>query len=128
MRRNLALAFLLVTFISLALSVSLTAAAESDVTSLVPQLAAAPRNAWITTWAASPQSADPDPNEPLLRIEDQTVGERVRISIGGAQIRIRLSNEHGSAPLLIGAATVATPNDSASVRPGSIHIDGPSSI
>ena len=91
----------------------------------IPQLAGAPRNAprnaWIATWAASPEPADPDPNKPLLSIEDQTVRERVRISIGGAQICIRLSNEYGSAPLLIGSATVAMPSDPASVRPGSIQ-------
>jgi lysophospholipase L1-like esterase len=79
------------------------------------------QNAWIATWAASPQSAGPSSKEPLLKIEDQTVRERVRISIGGAQIRIRLSNEYGSAPLLIGAATVAAPIDPASVRPSSIQ-------
>src|SRR5271168_355316 len=87
----------------------------------VPQLAGAPRNPWIATWAASPEPAAPDPDEPLLNIADQTVRERVRVSIGGAQICIRLSNEYGSAPLLIGSATVAAPNDPASVRPGSIQ-------
>src|SRR6201990_289708 len=84
---------------------------------VVPQLAGAPRNAWITTWAASPQSAAPDADEPLLKIEDQTVRERVRVSIGGDQICIRFSNEYGSTPLLIGSATVAAPNDPRSVRP-----------
>src|SRR4029077_18802189 len=63
----------------------------------------------------------PDPQEPLLNIEDQTVRERVRVSIGGAQICLRLSNEYGSAPLLIGSATVAVPNDSTSIRPGPIQ-------
>ncbi|HEY1206709.1 MAG: SGNH/GDSL hydrolase family protein [Bryobacteraceae bacterium] len=87
----------------------------------VPHLAGAPRNAWIATWAASPQSAAPDPAEPLFKIEDQTVRERVRVSIGGSQICLRLSNEYGSAPLLVGSATVAVPNDSTSVRPGSIQ-------
>ena len=92
---------------------------------LVPRLAGAqrnaPRNTWIATWAASPQPSAPDPDEPLLNLEDQTVRERVRVSIGGARICLRLSNEYGSAPLLIGSATIATPNDSASVRPGSIQ-------
>jgi hypothetical protein len=88
---------------------------------LVPQLVAVPRKAWIATWAASPQQAAPDPDEPLLKIDDQTVRERVRVSIGGSQICIRLSNEYGSAPLLIGSATVASPNDASSVKPGSIQ-------
>jgi len=87
----------------------------------VPQLTGASPNTWIATWAASPQSAAPNPKQPLLNIEDQTVRERVRVSIGGPQIRIRLSNEYGSAPLLIGSATVAVPTDPASVRPGSIQ-------
>jgi lysophospholipase L1-like esterase len=86
----------------------------------VPQPVGAPRNAWIATWAASPEPADPDPDEPLLKIEDQTVRERVRLSIGGAQLCIRLSNEYGPTPLLIGSVTVAMPNEPESVRPGSI--------
>jgi lysophospholipase L1-like esterase len=92
---------------------------------LEPQLVGAPQNvprqAWIATWAASPQPTAPDPDEPLLNIEDQTVRERVRVSVGGAQICLRLSNEYGSARLLIGSATIGAPSDPASVRPGSIQ-------
>jgi len=87
----------------------------------IPQLAGAPRNTWIATWAASPQPTAPNPRKPLLNIEDQTVRERVRVSIGGAQICLRFSNEYGSAPLLIGSATVGVSADPASVRPGSIQ-------
>ncbi len=102
---------------------------------LIPQLAGAPRNApqnsWIATWAASPQPAAPNPKSPLLNLEDQTVRERVRVSIGAVQICIRLSNEYGSAPLLVGSATVASPTGPASVKPGSIHtvtFDGRNSV
>jgi lysophospholipase L1-like esterase len=87
----------------------------------VPQVAGAQQNTWIATWAASPQPTAPNPKQPLLNIEDQTVRERVRVSIGGAQICVRLSNEYGSSPLLIGSMTVAAPIDPASVRPGSIQ-------
>ena len=86
-----------------------------------PQLAGASGNEWIATWTASPELADPNPREPLLKLDNQTVRERVRISIGGAQIRIRLSNEYGSSPLVIGSATVAVPTDSSSVRQDSIQ-------
>ena len=88
---------------------------------LVLQLRAGAQDTWIATWGASPQPVAPDANKPLLNIKDQTVRERVRVSIGGAQIRIRFSNEYGSAPLLIGSATVAVPTDLASVKPGSIQ-------
>jgi hypothetical protein len=87
----------------------------------VPELIAASPDACIATWAASPQSGTPDPREPLLSIDNQTVRERVRGSIGGSQIRLRFSNEFDSSPLLIGAATVAIPTDRSSVKEESIQ-------
>lgn len=91
------------------------------VLALIPQLAPAQRNSWIATWAASPQASAPNPKQPLLNVENQTVRERVRVSVGGSKICIRLSNEYGSSPLLIGAATLAMPVDPSSVRPETIH-------
>jgi lysophospholipase L1-like esterase len=87
----------------------------------LPHLAGAQQNTWIATWAASPQSAAPNPKQPLLNLEAQSVRERLRVSIGGARICIRLSNEYGSSPLVIGSAIVATPTDPASVVPSSIR-------
>src|SRR6516162_3380225 len=87
----------------------------------VPGLIAGSTNAWIATWATSPQSGTPNPREPLLNIDNQTVRERVRVSIGGTQIRLRFSNEFGSSPLLIGSATVAVPIDGTTVKAGSIR-------
>ena len=87
----------------------------------IPQLAGAPRAAWVATWAASPEPTAPDSQKPLLNVQDQTVRERVRVSIGGDQICLRLSNEYGSAPLLVGSATIGAPTDPRSVRPGSIQ-------
>jgi lysophospholipase L1-like esterase len=78
-------------------------------------------NTWIATWATGPQSGSPNPREPLINIDNQTVRERVRVSIGGSQIQLRFSNEFGSSPLVIGSATVATPIDASSVKQGSIH-------
>ena len=61
---------------------------------------------WVATWAAGPQSVTLNPDEPLLKLEDQTVRERVRVSVGGEQFCIRFSNESSKEPLVIGAATV----------------------
>jgi lysophospholipase L1-like esterase len=83
--------------------------------------AAAKTQAWVAAWAASPEPADPDPDEPLLKLADQTVRERVRLSSGGEMVRVRLTNAYGSTPLLIGSATAATPSDAASVSVGSIR-------
>jgi len=88
---------------------------------LIPRLGLAQHEAWIATWTASPEPRDSDPNQPVLNLQNQTVRERVRISVGGSQVRIRLSNEYGSSPLHVGPVTVAVPNDVASVKSGSIH-------
>jgi len=76
---------------------------------------------WVATWAASPVAADPDPDDPLLNIDGQTVRQRVRLSIGGSQLRVQLSNEHGATALTVGAATVALSSDASSVKPGSLR-------
>ena len=37
----------------------------------------------------------------------QTIRQTARLSIGGSQVRIVLSNEYGKSPLTIGAANIA---------------------
>jgi hypothetical protein len=51
--------------------------------SLAPPRSNGQQNAWIATWATSPQPSAPDPDEPLFNLENQTVRERARVSIGG---------------------------------------------
>jgi lysophospholipase L1-like esterase len=80
-----------------------------------------PPPTWIASWATSAEATDPDPQEPLLNIDGQTVRQRVRLSIGSRQVRVRLSNEYGATPLVIGSATVALPTDPESVRPESLR-------
>lgn len=81
------------------------------------------RDAWIATWAASPQGGDlsVSPTDPFRRIDGQTVRERVRVSIGGRAIRVQLSNAFGSTPVEIGAATVALAEDAQSIRPATLR-------
>jgi len=88
---------------------------------LAARWAAAGPDPWIATWSTSPEPADHGSRDPLLAIENQTVRERVRVSIGGPRIRLRLSNEYGSAPLLVGSVTVAEPQEAPTVRPGTIR-------
>jgi hypothetical protein len=83
--------------------------------------AIAQQTALIATWTASAMAADPDPAEPLLKIDGQTVRERARVSIGGSRICIRLTDEYGSTSLVIGSTTLATPIDASIVKPGSIR-------
>ncbi len=66
-------------------------------------------NSWVATWAASPQQpVDPvigGTNPPTL--SGTTIREIVRVSNGGSQIRLRLTNEFTNAQTLIGAVHVA---------------------
>jgi lysophospholipase L1-like esterase len=77
--------------------------------------------AWVATWAASPAATDPDPGDPLLSINGQTVRQRLRVSVGGERVRVRLSNEYGAAPLRIGSASIALAIDAVSVKKDSLH-------
>jgi hypothetical protein len=86
---------------------------------LLSHVAMGQRLVWIATWTASPEAADADPDDALLNLNDQTVRERVRVTLGGRQIRIRLSNEGSSAPILVGRVSVGTVRSPAGVVSGS---------
>ncbi|MGZ6013931.1 MAG: SGNH/GDSL hydrolase family protein, partial [Caulobacteraceae bacterium] len=66
---------------------------------------------WIGSWAASPAMPMAAPaNNPARgtpTFNNQTVTQVVRISAGGARLRIRLSNEYGPKPLQVGAVRIA---------------------
>jgi lysophospholipase L1-like esterase len=72
---------------------------------------AAEKGAWITTWAATPAprwSDDlPAPFGVPEVLENQTVRQVARISVGGNSVRVVLSNAFGAKPLTIGAGSVA---------------------
>jgi lysophospholipase L1-like esterase len=62
---------------------------------------------WVGTWGASPQPAEEAFFPPPLQFDDQTIRTIARISKGGEQVRVRLTNALGAESLLIGAAHVA---------------------
>lgn len=80
--------------------------------------AQAQTNPWISTWTASPQS--PRGVMPTT-FSNRTVRQIVRVSIGGNKIRIRLSNEFGNKPVMIGAASVGLAGRTSDAAPGSLH-------
>jgi lysophospholipase L1-like esterase len=66
---------------------------------------------WVTTWMAAPQPVwGPDFILPIgapARLENQTLRQHLRISVGGERLRLVISNEHGTEPLHVAAAGVA---------------------
>ncbi|GLY79249.1 SGNH/GDSL hydrolase family protein [Actinoallomurus iriomotensis] len=76
---------------------------------------------WVRTWGASPQMAPGvlGSLETCPAFTDVTLRQVVRISGGGRQLRIRMTNEFGTTPLDIGAAHVGLATPGGGVRPGS---------
>ncbi len=82
-------------------------------------VATATREHWGATWTATLEGGPPQPGRPnpLATVKNQTVRIPVTISVGGPRLRLKLSNEYGSKPLVIGAASVAVANADGTVRP-----------
>ena len=74
---------------------------------------------WVATWQGSPQTFDPltaslVPLQPSYA--NQTLREIVHISIGGPQVRLRLTNSYGTQSLVIGAVHVARAGEGSTIR------------
>src|ERR1700730_1202969 len=99
-------------------------------------LSAASNEHWVGTWATAvvtrPQAprsasgkqpgapANPAPGvHPPLSLNNQTLREIVHVSIGGSRVRVVLSNEFGTAPLTIGAASIALRDKDAKIAANS---------
>ena len=71
---------------------------------------------WVGTWASSPQLSDAKNAPPEPGFHDSTIRQVVHVSIGGKQIRVRFSNEFGTAPLTIASAHVAISTGHGAIR------------
>src|SRR5262245_56505971 len=72
---------------------------------------------WIGTWATSPMNVWPG-DAVLYGFHNQTVRQVVRISKGGRRFRVRFSNEYGTSPIAIGAASIALADAAGAIRSG----------
>lgn len=75
-----------------------------------------PHPQWVGTWATSPMQAD---GNNIRLFSSVTMREIVHISAGGAQIRLRFTNEFGLDPLTIADAHVALSAGGSATQPGS---------
>ncbi|WP_231648440.1 SGNH/GDSL hydrolase family protein [Saccharothrix sp. NRRL B-16348] len=96
---------------------SMTAALAALLLLLPTTASASPRSTWVGAWATSPTTV---PASDTTAFEDQTLRQVVHLSVGGSSVRVRLSNEFGAEPLVIGEAHVARrAGTGSSVQPGS---------
>ena len=137
----------------LALIVGATVAMPRDVRAQRP----AENQHWVGTWAAAlvaraalpaapAPAAGQAPQAPPLNFNNQTLRQIVRVSIGGSQVRAVFSNAFGTAPLAVGAASIAlrdkgemivagssrpllfSGKSSAAIPPGAVLVSDPVSL
>ncbi len=76
---------------------------------------------WVGSWAASQQLTESQNSISAEDLTNATLRQIVHLTIGGAELRLHLSNRYGSAPLHIASVHVARPlsSDSSKIVPGS---------
>lgn len=62
---------------------------------------------WVGSWAASQQLVEPGNELGEKDLRDLTLREIVHVSVGGTEIRVRLSNRFGNTPLRLTAVHIA---------------------
>jgi lysophospholipase L1-like esterase len=72
---------------------------------------------WTGTWSTAVTGAATPP-VPQTVFENQTLRQIVHTSIAGRSLRVRLSNEYGDQPLVVGEARVARSAGAARILPG----------
>src|ERR1700722_6219526 len=118
MRFRLIILFrLTVVSLSLLIAVSTVSAQSTSVSHVSSP--ASPSVFWVGTWAASPFDGDPWHTIPTL--VESTLREIVHTSIAGKAVRVRLTNEFGTEPLRIDAASIATSAGLSSIDAASLH-------
>ncbi|GAA2441735.1 SGNH/GDSL hydrolase family protein [Streptomyces macrosporus] len=83
---------------------------------------------WVNTWTSMPQLTEPHnmPPAPFTRdglvLDDTTLRQTVRVTVGGDRLRLRFSNAFGGTALPITAVSVALPAGgkagTSAIRPG----------
>jgi lysophospholipase L1-like esterase len=90
------------------------------------------RPPWVGTWATAvvgrPQTPPPvlpatgqtaAVPAPFVHFSNQTLRQVVRVSLGGSRVRAVVSNAAGTAPLTVGAVSLALRGEGAAIVPGS---------
>lgn len=74
--------------------------ADAGTQALTPQ--------WVGAWATGLQLTEPNNNPPNPGLANNTLRQNMFPTLSGERVRVRFSNEYGSVPVVIEAATIAT--------------------
>ncbi len=87
---------------------------------------------WVAAWSTAVHTPAAFPGmPPPLTLDNQTIRETIRPTIGGERLRVRFSNEFGKTPLDVGSAHIALVKQNGSIVPGSdrsLTFDGKSTV
>jgi lysophospholipase L1-like esterase len=73
---------------------------------------------WVGTWATSQQLTEPANLPPSPGLTDNSLRQVVRVSIGGKRLRLRFSNEYGTAPVTLQKVHCAASSGGSSITVG----------
>src|SRR5512146_408186 len=99
--------------------VALCAALVAGIPLAVALAKPAATGGWVGSWASSQQIPEPRNALPAQELRDATLRQIVHLTTGGKELRVRLSNAFGTAPLTILSVHVARP---VSKQTGSIDV------
>jgi len=102
--------------------VAANAAAHTSKSSAVAAASTADSE-WDATWATSPMAPTSlSPNLAVAGFNDQTVRNVIFTSVGGSELRVRLSNTFGTSVLQVGGVSVGVVLTGAQLVPGTTHM------
>jgi lysophospholipase L1-like esterase len=73
---------------------------------------------WVASWGSAQLVPEGQNELPAAQWQDASLRQVVRVSLAGRQLRVKLSNVFGTAPLVVDAASVAR-----AVQPGRADVD-----
>lgn len=99
------------------LAIAVLAAFGLGACAVLPSASDRHQDHWVASWGTSQMSYGQAEAMPAELWKDGTVRQVVRLSLGGSQVRVRISNAYGSDMLVVNEASVAR-----AVRPGSSEV------
>jgi lysophospholipase L1-like esterase len=75
---------------------------------------------WVATWGCGSQLTEPR-NLPPAPLANRTLRQFVHVTVGGNQLRVRLSNDYGTSPVAINSVHVALAAGAGSAGSGNIN-------
>ncbi len=91
---------------------------EEEVAVEQPEPALEPR--WVGSWASGQQLTEPNNNPPQPGLANNTLRQSMFPTLSGSRVRVRFSNEFGTAPVTLQSATIATSAGGSQVQGGSV--------